>query len=93
MDTYKKEHRDSIANQPTVPYPAAAAQEYPLSSEFPDIQTYQDIHKNDPVVQSTTPTFPTEYLQRRRGRRGLVPGITGVAPSEPEQQSAVGATR
>ncbi|MDB5922963.1 MAG: hypothetical protein JWN13_1899 [Betaproteobacteria bacterium] len=91
IDTYKKEHRDSV-NQTPLTYPAAGLQEYPLSGEFPNLQSYQDIHRNDPVVQSTTPTFPYSVPEEQSlADEGLVPGIANVPPYN--NRGAVGKTR
>jgi hypothetical protein len=95
METYKSEHQGSIALQPSTGYPAAAQQEYPLSGEFPNMPTYQGIHRNDPVYQSTAPTFPFSVPDEpSMADEGLVPGIAGVSPYvAPSQDYAVGATR
>ena len=95
IDTYKREHRDSIATQATVPVPAAAQQEYPLSSEFPGMVTYRQLHRNDTVAASQDSVFPYSVdPEPSMAEEGLVPGIAGAAPyvaSVPD--SAVGGTR
>jgi hypothetical protein len=91
MDTYKKEHRDSVATQPSVPGPASVPEEYSLDSEFPSMVTYKREHRNDPVAASTTP-FPTDVPNEpSMADEGLVPGIAGVPPYD--NRGAVGATR
>jgi hypothetical protein len=94
VDTYKREHRDSVLNQPSTGFPASVPQEYPLSGEFPDMQTYLDIHRSDPVNQATAPTFPESLSpEPSMADEGLVPGIPGVAPYVSPERTAVGATR
>jgi hypothetical protein len=95
IDTYKREHYDSISNQGPMTYPAQAAQEYPLSGEFPNLQSYRDIHKNDAVARSNTPASPENLSpEPSMADEGLVPGIAGVAPYVNENsQGAVGGTR
>jgi hypothetical protein len=81
VQTYKRQHRDSVLTQPSVANPSSAQQEYPLSGEFPNMQTYRQIHKNDAVSQSTTPTFPYSVpAETSMADEGLVPGVAGVAP-------------
>jgi hypothetical protein len=77
-------------------YPAQASQEYPLSGEFPNMRTYEDIHRNDPVAQSNTSAFPYSVdPERSMAEEGLVPGIAGAAPyvDANKQTVVVGATR
>ena len=94
IDTYKKEHRDSVRNQPSVPGPSSAQQEYPLSGEFPNLRSYEDIHKNDPVTRSNTPDYPSSVSpEPSMADEGLVPGIAGVAPYVAPAPAAVGGTR
>jgi hypothetical protein len=92
MDTYKKEHRDSIATQPSVPGPASVPEEYSLESEFPNAVTYKQEHRNDPVRASNTPAIPYDVPNEpSMADEGLVPGIAGVPPYD--NRGAVGATR
>lgn len=92
IDTYKREHRDSIADQAPMTYPSVGLQEYPLSGEFSDIVTYKQEHRNDPVQASNTPTFPYSVdAETSFAEEGLVPGIAGVPPYD--NRGAVGVTR
>ena len=95
IDTYKREHRDSVATQATVPGPATAQDEYPLSSEFPGMVTYRQSHRNDTVAASRDSAFPYSVdPEPSMAEEGLVPGIAGVAPyAAPAPDTAVGATR
>jgi hypothetical protein len=95
IDTYKKEHRDSAAKQPSVPGPSSAQQEYPLSGEFRNLQSYEDIHKNDPVTRSNTPDYPSSVSpEPSMADEGLVPGIAGKPPYVNQNSgSARGSTR
>ena len=92
MDSWKREHRDSVAMQPSVGYPASAQEEYPLAQEFPNMGSYQQAHGNDPVQASNTPTFPYSVPDEPSFYdEGIVPGVAGVSPYE--GSSAVGGTR
>jgi hypothetical protein len=95
IDTYKKEHRDSVRNQPSVPGPSSAQQEYPLSGEFPNLRSYEDIHKNDPVTRSNTPDYPSSVSpEPSMADEGLVPGIAGKPPYvNQKNDTGRGATR
>ena len=95
IDTYEREHHASALTQPVTGYPSAAEEESSLSAEFPDIQTYQDIHRNDPASVSMASAFPSSVPEEpSMADEGLVPGIVGVAPFvSAQQQDAVGATR
>ena len=81
VDTYKRDHRDSLAQQAPVAYPAAAQQEYPLSDELPGTQSFQSTHTTDQVARSATPAFPYSVPDEESlADEGLVPGIEGTAP-------------
>ena len=90
IDSYKKEHRGSVATQAPQAGPAAALQEYPLSDEFPNLRTYQDIHRKDPVSRSMTSAFPSSVPNETSlAEEDLVPGM----PRVPRADGNVGATR
>jgi len=95
MDTYKKEHRDSVANQAPMTWPSVGRDNYSQTDEFPNIVTYAKQHANDPVRASNTSAFPENLSSEpSMADEGLVAGIAGVAPYvSPSNQAAVGATR
>src|SRR3954466_14249020 len=63
------------------PYPASVPNGYSLYSEFPNMVTYQDEHKNDPVTPSHASSSPYSVPNSvSMADEGLVPGIAGVAP-------------
>jgi hypothetical protein len=95
--TYKQEHRNETvppSNTSTTglneygnpisgdyPYPASVPNGYSLASEFPNMVTYQDEHRNDPVPPSNTATSPYSVPSSvSMADEGLVPGIHGVPP-------------
>jgi hypothetical protein len=77
------------------PYPAEAQQETPLSSEFPNITTYKQEHKNDAGQQSRTPASRSA----RGARSGTAQPGTGQSSADQgmggagQGDSARGATR
>jgi hypothetical protein len=97
MVTYKEQHRnDPVARSNTpatglneygnpisgdYPYPASVPNGYSLASEFPNMVTYEDEHRNDPVRPSNTSTSPYSVPSSvSMADEGLVPGIHGVPP-------------
>jgi hypothetical protein len=97
MVTYKEEHKNDPVPPSNVsttglnqygnpisgdyPYPASVPNSYSLASEFPNMVTYEDEHRNDPVTQSNTPTSPYSVPDSvSMADEGLVPGISGVPP-------------
>ena len=63
------------------PYPASVPNGYSLASEFPNMVTYQDEHRNDPVPPSHTAASPYSVPSSvSMADEGLVAGIPGVPP-------------
>jgi hypothetical protein len=63
------------------PYPASVDNGYSLASEFPNMTTYKQEHKNDPVPPSQTAASPYSVpSSASMADDGLVPGIAGVPP-------------
>ena len=62
------------------PYPASVPNSYSLASEFPNMVTYEDEHRNDPVPLSNTPSPYSVPNSVSMADEGLVPGIHGVPP-------------
>src|SRR5437868_1770268 len=47
-----------VAMAADTPYPSSVQQEIPLSTEFPNMETYKREHRNDPGQASKTPASP-----------------------------------